>query len=295
LARVNGELGAGSSSTLGELLRLPRGPIDLDTVATAATPGFAGTGKADAKTATSKIGSTLATRQRQLYAEGRTGGRRGVLVVLQGMDTSGKSGAAKNLLRLMDPTGTQHHSFGPPTLEEREEHFLWRIRKALPLPGTIAVFDRSHYEDVLVPRVHELVPAEVWSRRYEAINRFEAELTQSTRIVKCFLHISPGEQSKRLRARLDEPRKQWKYDPNDLDERSRWSAYQRAYADLLDCCNTEGAPWHLVPADHKWYRDWAIAQLLDEQLRAMALTWPQGEWDIQHERARLDREAPAGS
>jgi PPK2 family polyphosphate:nucleotide phosphotransferase len=294
-AEANDEPRAGIPSTLGDLLRLPPGPVDLDSIPTAATPGFAGAGKADAKTATGRIGTALATQQRQLRAEGRTGGRRSVLLMLQGMDTSGKSGTAKNVLRLMDPTGTQHHSFGPPTLEEREEHFLWRIRRALPPPGTVAVFDRSHYEDVLVPRVHELVPAEVWSRRYESINLFEAELAQSTRIVKCFLHISPREQTKRLQARLNKPRKQWKYDPKDLDERSRWTDYQQAYADILDRCNTEAAPWYLIPADRKWYRDWAIARLLAEQLNAMALTWPRIEWDIQHERARLDNQTPASS
>jgi PPK2 family polyphosphate:nucleotide phosphotransferase len=294
-AEANDESRAEISSTLGNLLRLPRGPVDLNTVPTAATPGFAGAGKADAKTATDRIGTALATQQRQLYAEGRTGGRRSVLLVLQGMDTSGKSGTAKNLLRLMDPTGTRYHGFGPPTLEEREENFLCRIRRALPPPGTITVFDRSHYEDVLVPRVHELVPAEVWSRRYEAINLFEAELAQSIRIVKCFLHISPREQTKRLQARLDEPRKHWKYDPKDLDERSRWTNYQHAYADALDRCNTEAAPWYLVPADRKWYRNWAIANLVNEQLSAMALTWPEVEWDIEHEQARLDEETSASS
>lgn len=274
---------------VSDLLRLPAGPVDLTGIAARATPGFTGSGKADAKTALSRLERPLADLQGRLYAEGHTGGRRSVLLVLQGMDTAGKGGTVKHVLGLTNPIGVRYHAFIKPTSEEREHHFLWRIRRQLPRPGIIGVFDRSHYEDVLVVRVRDLVPPEIWSRRYGVINRFENKLVAAgTRIVKCFLHISADEQRKRLIARLDDPTKHWKYDPDDVDQRAYWDDYQQAYADALEKCNTEVAPWYVVPADRKWYRNWAITRILLEQLTEMALTWPEpAGWRLEEQRARL--------
>ena len=256
---------------------------------TRATPGFTGSGKADATTAICHLRPRLADRQEQLYAEGRTGGQRSLLLVLQGMDTAGKGGTVKHVLGLMEPMGVHYHAFKQPTIEEREHHFLWRVRQRLPPPGIIGVFDRSHYEDVVVVRVHELVPPEAWTARYRVINRFEGKLVASgTKVIKCFLHISKEEQRKRLIARLDDPTKHWKYSPGDIDERAHWDDYQQAYSDALTQCNTEAAPWYALPADRKWYRNWAVTKILTEQLDEMALTWPvpQG-WDVEKERARV--------
>ncbi|MGH3479482.1 MAG: PPK2 family polyphosphate kinase [Pseudonocardiaceae bacterium] len=274
---------------VSDLLRLPTGPVDLKAIATRATPGFTGSGKTDAKTAMRRLGPRLADLQEQLYAEGHTGGRRSLLLVLQGMDTAGKGATVEHVLGLVNPMGVRYHAFKKPTPEERQHHFLWRVRRRLPPPGILGVFDRSHYEDVLVVRVHELVPPEMWSCRYGVINRFEEKLVASaTRIVKCFLHISRKEQRRRLIARLDNPTKRWKYNPADVDERAYWDDYQEAYSDALKKCNTEAAPWYVVPADRRWYRNWAITNILAEQLKEMALTWPTPEgWDLDEQRARL--------
>jgi PPK2 family polyphosphate:nucleotide phosphotransferase len=274
---------------VSDLLRLPTGPVDLKAIATRATPGFTGSGKTDATTAMRHLGPHLADLQEQLYAEGRSGGQRSLLLVLQGMDTAGKGATVKHVLGLMNPMGVQYHAFKKPTLEEREHHFLWRVKRRLPTPGIVGVFDRSHYEDVVVVRVHELVPPEMWSSRYGIINRFEEKLVASdTRVVKCFLHISKEEQKRRLIARLENPMKHWKYNPADVDERAYWTDYQQAYSDALRKCNTEAAPWYVVPADRRWYRNWAITTILAEQLEQMALTWPIPEgWDIEEECMRL--------
>jgi PPK2 family polyphosphate:nucleotide phosphotransferase len=280
---------AKSLPRVSDLLKSPTGPVDLETLPTRATPGFTGSGKADATSALRHLGLRLSDLQEQLYAEGHTGGRRSLLLVLQGMDTAGKGGTVKHVLGLVNPMGVQYHAFTQPTIEEREHHFLWRIKRRLPPPGIVGVFDRSHYEDVIVARVHELVPSELWSRRYGIINRFEEKLVASgTRVVKCFLHISKEAQERRLISRLDDPTKHWKYDPGDVSERACWRDYRQAYSDALTKCASESAPWYVVPADHKWYRNWAITKVLTEQLEAMALTWPPAQgWDPEEERARL--------
>ena len=277
------------SARVSELLRVPPAAVDLTATATAATPGFTGSGKAEAKAALRRTGKRLAGLREQLYAEGHTGGRRSLLLVLQGMDTAGKGATVKHVLGLVNPMGVQYHAFKQPTVQEREHHFLWRIKRRLPPPGIVGVFDRSHYEDVVVVRVHELVPREIWVHRYDAINRFEEKLVAcGTRLVKCFLHISKEEQKRRLAARLDNPTKRWKYNPSDVDERQFWDDYQRAYSDALNRCNTEAAPWYVVPADRKWYRNWAITHILVEQLQQMALAWPAPHgWDLAAEQARL--------
>ena len=272
---------------VSELLRVPHGPVDLHRIDTRATPGFTGD-KADAEAAREQLGDRLSTLQEQLYAEGRTGGERSVLLVLQGLDTSGKGGTVRHVLGQVDPAGVQVVAFGPPTAEERRRDFLWRIRRRLPRPGTIGVFDRSHYEDVVAVRVRGTTERRTWMRRFDAINRFEGEqVERGLRIVKCFLHISAAEQKERLLARLDDPTKRWKFNPHDLDDRARWDDYLAAYGDALERCNTEAAPWHLVPADRKWYRNWAVTLLMIEQLEEMALRWPEPTYDVDEQRARL--------
>jgi PPK2 family polyphosphate:nucleotide phosphotransferase len=280
-----------AAARVSDLLRVPAGPVDLHAIDPRATPGFDGR-KRDAKAAIGALGERLSTLQEQLFAEGRTGGTRSLLLVLQGMDTSGKGGTIRHVVGQVDPSGVRVHAFGPPTDEERRRGFLWRIRQELPAPGQIGVFDRSHYEDVVAVRVRGLAPRATVARRYEAIGRFEAELAAAgTRVVKCFLHISPDEQRSRLLARLDDPAEHWKFNPGDLDDRERWEDYMDAYADALERCTTEAAPWYAIPADRKWYRNWAVTNLLIEQLEAMALRWPPSEPGVDLDAARVRLEA----
>ena len=275
------------AARISDLLRVPPGPVDLSALDPRATPGFDG-GKAAGKAALAELGSRLSDLQERLHAEGVSGGSRSLLLILQGMDTSGKGGVVRHVIGQVDPQGCEIASFKAPTREELAHDFLWRIRRRLPGPGKLGVFDRSHYEDVLVARVHEVVPRSTWSRRYASINRFEAQLAErDLRLVKVFLHLSKEEQRQRLLARLDNPAKHWKYNPHDVDERARWADYQAAYEDALERCNSDAAPWYRVPADRKWYRNWAIASLLVEQLEDMKLTWPTGDFDVEEQRARL--------
>jgi len=272
---------------IAELLRLPEGPVDLSQIDTHGKPGFHG-GKQDGKEALAVLGAELAELQEKLFAQGYTGSRQRVLLVLQGMDTSGKGGVLSHTVGLMEVSGLALMSFKKPTEEELAHDFLWRIERALPNPGEIGIFDRSHYEDVLVVKVHELADADEIERRYGAINAFEKRLTDTgTTVIKCMLHISAEEQRERLLARLDEPTKQWKFKPGDVDERGRWADYQAAYETALERCNTPNAPWYVVPGDRKWYRNWAIAQLLMDSLRALDLDWPEPEYDVAEQRARL--------
>jgi len=276
-----------AAERVSDLLRVPAGPVDLGALDTRATPGFDG-GKKAGKAALADLGARLSDLQERLHAQGVSGGTRGLLLVLQGMDTSGKGGVVRHVIGQVDPQGCAIASFKAPTREELAHDFLWRIRKRLPRPGQLGVFDRSQYEDVLVVRVHELVPRSVWSRRYATINRFEARLAEhEIRVVKVLLHISQEEQRQRLLARLDDPTKHWKFNPRDLDERARWAQYQEAYEAAVERCNGDLAPWYRIPADRKWYRNWAIASLLVEQLEDMKLTWPKGDFDATEQRARL--------
>ncbi|MFL5879558.1 MAG: PPK2 family polyphosphate kinase [Actinomycetota bacterium] len=252
-----------------------------------ATPGFDG-GKAAGKAALADLGARLSDLQEQLHAEGVKGGSRSVLLILQGMDTSGKGGVVRHVIGQVDPQGCEIASFKAPTREELAHDFLWRIRRRLPGPGRLGVFDRSHYEDVLVVRVHNQVPRSTWSRRYASINRFEAQLVErDVRVVKVFLHISKEEQRQRLLARLDDPTKQWKFNPRDVDERAFWADYQEAYEAALERCNGDLAPWYRVPADRKWYRNWAITQLLCEELEGLGLEWPAADFDVAEELRRV--------
>jgi len=274
--------------TISELLRLPSGPVDLGSLDTHGKPGFEG-GKKVGKRALAKLGAELADLQERLFAQAYTGSsRQRLLLVLQGMDTSGKGGVLSHTVGLLNPSGLALKSFKKPTDEELAHDFLWRIERALPAPGEVGIFDRSHYEDVLVVKVHGLADEGEIERRYAAINAFERKLTDTgTSVIKCMLHISAEEQRARLLARLDDPTKQWKFKPGDVDERARWDDYQAAYAVALERCNTANAPWFVVPSDRKWYRNWAIAQLLLETLRSLDLTWPAPDYDVAEQRARL--------
>jgi PPK2 family polyphosphate:nucleotide phosphotransferase len=235
------------------------------------------------------IGEELASYQERLFASAKQeGSRQRILLLLQAMDCGGKDGTVRNVTRGMSPAGITAVSFGPPTDEERRHDFLWRIHRALPPAGNVGIFNRSQYEDVLIVRVHELAPKEVWSRRYDQINAFEAELaTDGLTMVKVMLHISRSEQKKRLLARLDDPTKHWKYEPGDLAERARWDDYQKAYEDALNRCSTDAVPWYVVPADRKWYRNWAVATILRETFAEMDPQYPKADFDVAAERAKL--------
>jgi len=253
------------------------------------TPGFSG-GKAGAAALTASTDAELDDLQERLYAESRTGGARAILLVVQGMDTSGKGGIMRHVVGSVDPQGVRYTAFKAPTAQEKAHPFLWRIRNALPTPGQIGVFDRSHYEDVLIARVHDLVPRATWARRYAQINTFESSVAASgTTVVKVMLHLSSDEQKARLGERLERPDKYWKYNPGDIDERAQWPAYQEAYQAVLDKCSTDAAPWFVVPADRKWYARLAVQQLLLEHLRLLAPQWPGPDFDIEVEKERLAR------
>jgi PPK2 family polyphosphate:nucleotide phosphotransferase len=275
-----------ASATIEELLRVGNG-FRLADVDCESTPGFDG-GKSKGKEALADHASELGTWQEKLYAESKGGGTRSVLLVVQGMDTSGKGGIMRHVVGSVDPQGVSHTAFKAPTRQEREHPFLWRIRNALPRPGQIGVFDRSHYEDVLIVRAHNLVPPATWGRRYGQINAFEQKVVQAgTTMVKVMLHISNEEQKARLTQRLERPEKHWKYNPGDVDERLFWPEYQQAYQVAIEKCSTQDAPWFVVPADRKWYARLAVQQLLVEHLRAMAPQWPAATFDVEAEKARL--------
>ncbi|MFI7668618.1 polyphosphate kinase 2 family protein [Nocardia sp. NPDC049526] len=257
---------------------------DLDA---SGTPGFEGDKKQAQKLLIERAG-VLSDLQEKLYANGRSGDTRSVLLVLQGMDTAGKGGIVRHVIGSVDPSGVDHASFGVPTAEEKSHHYLWRIRKALPRAGQLGVFDRSHYEDVLVVRVHNLVPPEVWEPRYDEINAFERELVdQGTTLVKVAMFVSLDVQKKRLRERLDRPDKHWKFNPADIDERGYWPAYQEAYQVMMDRTSTDYAPWHVLPADHKWFARLAVTELLIDALDGLKLDWPPALFDVEEQRRRL--------
>jgi PPK2 family polyphosphate:nucleotide phosphotransferase len=270
-----------------ELLKCPPGPVDLTQFQPRATPGLKG-GKDQALNELPDLSGRLADLQERMYAAAKEGDKRRLLLVLQGMDTAGKSGVVKHVVGTVNPMGCRIQGFKAPTKEELAHDFLWRIRRALPEAGQLGVFDRSHYEDVLVVRVRELAPRAVWSRRYATINRFEERLvSDGCTVVKCFLHISADAQKERLLERLDDPAKYWKYNPGDVDDRMLWPQFQDAYAVALEKCNTDAALWYVIPSDRKWYRNYAITRLLIEALEGMNLGWPPANFDVDAERARL--------
>ena len=276
---------------LSALLRVPPGPVDLGSYDPDATTGYPdGKDNDDVDKRMVALDETLSELQERLFANGRSrpDSAPAVLLVLQGMDTSGKGGVLRHTVGMVDVQGLSIASFKKPTPEELEHDFLWRIAKAVPAPGYIGTFDRSHYEDVLVGRVDALAPAEEIERRYEAINAFEADLVaRGVVLVKCFLNVSYAEQGNRLMERLERPDKYWKYNPGDVDARKKWPDYHAAYEIALERCNTVAAPWYVIPSDRKWYRDWAVAQLLGEQLQALNLEWPAAAFDVEEEKKRL--------
>ncbi|HWS58020.1 MAG TPA: PPK2 family polyphosphate kinase, partial [Actinotalea sp.] len=262
--------------------------VDLAAVDHAGTPGWVGD-RDEGEARTALRGAEMSALQEKLYADGRRGGSRALLLVLQGLDTAGKGGIVRHVVGMVDPQGVALRSFGVPTAQERAEHYLWRIRNALPRPGYLGVFDRSHYEDVLVVRVEGLVAPDVWQARYEEINDFEAEVVAAgTTIVKVALAVSEQEQARRLRERLERPDKHWKYNPGDLDVRAKRPAYLEAYQAVLDRTSTPVAPWYVVPADRKWFARLAVTELVTHALEAMDLTWPPAQFDVAAELARLD-------
>ena len=265
----------------------PSGDVDVTAISTDAMP-IGPQSKAAAEAAMADIAIRMAELQEKLFAQSTAGDQRSVLLLLQGMDTAGKDGVINTVIGMVDPGGISLASFKQPTKEELAHDFLWRIEKRVPAAGFIGVFNRSQYEDVLVVRVHDLVPEAVWSRRYEQINEFERRLADNqVTIVKCFLHISRDVQSERLLARLDDPTKYWKYNPGDIDERGFWDSYQQAYSAAIGRCNTAAAPWHVIPSDRKWYRNWAIAALLIEALEKIDPAYPPPAFDVQVEKRRV--------
>lgn len=253
----------------------------LDRIDPGSTPGV--DGRKRARRETDSRAEAIAGLQERLWAESR----RSLLLVLQGMDTSGKDGTIEHVFRGLNPAGVDVASFRKPTDEELAHHFLWRIERRLPEPGQIMIFNRSHYEDVLIVRVLGLVPEQEWRERYEEIDAFERRVASGTSIVKVCLHISFDEQRERLLARLDDPDKRWKFDVGDLDQRARWAEYMSAYEDAIRRCHSPEAPWYVVPADRKWYRNWAVAEILHETLVQMDPRYPLPDLDVASLRARL--------
>jgi PPK2 family polyphosphate:nucleotide phosphotransferase len=268
-----------------ELLRAGAG-FRLAEVDPDATPGFAGDKKAGEKALAA--GEPELDRLQELLFANTQHDPRSVLLVLQAMDTAGKGGILRHVVGSVDPQGVHIHSFKAPTEEELAHDFLWRVERELPEPGRIGVFDRSHYEDVLIGRVRQLADAAEIERRYGAIVDFEERIAASgTVIVKCMLHISAEEQRERLAERLERPDKYWKFNPGDIAERALWPEYQQAYQLAIERTSTESAPWYVIPADHKWYARLAVAELLTDALRSLGQSWPPADFDVEEQQRLL--------
>jgi PPK2 family polyphosphate:nucleotide phosphotransferase len=276
------EDGAGARS-ICDLHRVePGSPLVLSELDPSDTPGIG-----DEERARAEVPETVAETaelQERLWVEGE----RSLLVVLQGMDTSGKGGTVEHVFQGLNPAGVDVTSFKQPTAEELRHHFLWRIRRRLPQPGQIVIFDRSHYEDVLIVRVDRLLPDAELPRRYREIVRFEERVAaRGTTILKFFLCISYDEQRERLLARLDEPLKRWKFREGDLETRARWPEFVAAYEDAIRFSSTDTAPWYVIPADRKWYRNWAVSRIVLETLRDMNPKIPIPDLDVEDLKRRL--------
>lgn len=272
---------------LAAALQLPTGDFQLSELSTTPLAGGPKDKKAAGR-ALAELGPGLAEMQEKLHAESTAGGRRSVLLLLQGMDTAGKDGVITHVVGLLNPAAVHIASFKQPTPDELARDFLWRIENQLPDAGDIGAFNRSQYEDVLIVRVHELVPKAVWGKRFAQINTFERRLARNgVTVIKCFLHISKQTQAERLLARLDDPTKYWKYNTADVDERGLWDAYQQAYTDILRKCSTVAAPWYVIPSDTKWYRNWAVGALLHEKLSGLNLQYPPADFDVPTEKQRV--------
>ncbi len=252
----------------------PDTPVTLSRFDSAETAGH---DEEEAEDLLKGLNRRLEKLQELLYAEGE----HKMLVVLQAMDTGGKDGVIRHVFDGVNPQGVKVASFGRPTEEDLAHDYLWRVHRHTPGRGRITIFNRSHYEDVLVVRVHGLVPPEVWSRRYRHINEWERLLAEEgTTIRKFYLHISPEEQAERLQARLDDPAKRWKFRLGDLDERDRWADYMAAYEAVLSQTSTPWAPWYVVPADHKWYRNLVVAGVLVQTLEGLQMDYPPAEENL---------------
>jgi len=235
--------------------------------------------KDEGKTLTKQLNKELEDLQELLYAEAK----HKVLIVLQAMDTGGKDGTIRHVFEGVNPAGVNVASFKAPTPEELSHDFLWRIHKRTPSKGEMVIFNRSHYEDVLIVRVHELAPEAVWRKRYDHIKQFEQLLVdEGTTLLKFYLHIDQDEQKARLQARLDEPHKRWKFAKGDLKERKLWPQYMAAYEEMLSKTSTEAAPWYIVPANRKWYRDLVISQVIVDKLKELNMQYPQPEEDLEN-------------
>ncbi|HYZ15718.1 MAG TPA: polyphosphate kinase 2 family protein [Candidatus Acidoferrum sp.] len=233
--------------------------------------------EAEAKEEIDADGERLRKLQDVLYAENK----RSLLIIVQAMDAGGKDGTIKHVFSAINPQGVYVHAFKQPTPEEAAHDFLWRAHKAAPGRRYIGLFNRSHYEDVLIARVHDLVPKKVWSKRYDRINEFEKNLAQSgTHILKFFLHITPDEQLRRFKERLEDPRKQWKISEDDYRERQYWDDYMDAYEDALEKCSTDDAPWFVIPSNHKWFRNLAVARIVVDTLDELGMTYPPASVDL---------------
>ncbi|MDQ6754831.1 MAG: polyphosphate kinase 2 family protein [Actinomycetota bacterium] len=261
--------------------------FQLSAADTDSAPGFGGK-KRDAVQVLAERARKLAVLQEQLFADGKFGGNKSLLLVLQAMDTAGKGGIISHVVGSVDPQGVQLKAFKAPTDEEKGHDFLWRIQNEVPRSGMFGVFDRSHYEDVLIHRVHKWATRKELDRRYRAINEFEAELSENgTTIVKVMLNISPEAQKERLTARLADPHKHWKYSSGDLEERVFWAQYMEAYQTAFERTSTEAAPWYVVPADKKWYARLAVQEIVVGALERMDLHWPKGDFDLAEERRKV--------
>ena len=272
---------------IAELLRVGEGFV-LSGVDPESTPGYAQGKHAGSEDLAAGVGD-LDELQERLYAQSRDDASdAAVLLVLQAMDSAGKGGIIRHVVGSVDPQGVALTAFKAPTTEELAHDFLWRVEQRVPQPGFIGVFDRSHYEDVLIGKVRSLAPADEIERRYGAINDFEKRLTDAgTRIVKVMLHISYGEQGERLMERLDRPDKHWKYNPGDVDERARWPHYMDAYQTVFERTSTENAPWFVVPANRKWYARLAVQNLMLGALREINPQWPAATFNVDAEKKRL--------
>jgi PPK2 family polyphosphate:nucleotide phosphotransferase len=249
---------------------IPGGAVELSQRDPRATGDFDG-GKDEGKEAHDELSRRLEELQNRLYADGR----HKLLVVLQAMDTGGKDGTIRHVFRHTNPQGVDVSSFKRPNEVELAHDYLWRVHRRTPADGQIMIFNRSHYEDVLVVRVHDLVPEDRWRKRFDHINAWEQLLVdEGTTILKFFLHISKEEQALRLQARIDLAEKRWKFEMGDIDERKHWDEYVTAYEEVLTRTSTDGAPWYVIPADRKWFRNLAVSQVLVDTLEALDLSYP---------------------
>lgn len=275
------------TAAISETIKVNPAKFSLSQINPDSNPGFNGN-KIDGQEALKAKETELAELQERLYAASKGGSQESILLIVQGMDTSGKGGIMRHVVGQVDPQGVKIKAFKAPSEAEKKEHFLARIEREIPTPGLIGVFDRSHYEDVLIHRVHGWADTETINRRYAEIRDFEAKLiANNITPIKVMLHISPDEQQARLLERLDSPEKHWKFNPGDIDERAHWEKYMEAYEMAIKETGTENAPWYVVPANKKWFARLAVQDILIQTLRSLNPQWPPANFDVTHERARL--------